>query len=309
MIRNLSTLLLLGSTLLVGTAAGYETRQVVIVVMDGARLSETFEEEGQPHIPCIWNRLVPRGSYLREFHNNGRTKTNPGHAALLTGTWQPIENDGGEHPTKPTLFEVYRKATGAPAEDVWVVGGKKKLGALAYSTDRSYGSDYGASADGMDDRTDPATYAAFLDILQTHHPALSLLSLSATDIHGHDEDREGYLESIQRVDSLLCDLWGRLQADTAYAGRTTLFFTYDHGRHLDSEGGFEDHGDSCAGCVRLGFLALGPDFKNGFASSRPREMIDVAPTVAELLGLSLPESTGEVMTEILAKEPPSGKGR
>ena len=45
-------------------AFGYDTERVIIVVIDGPRLSETFEEPGQIHIPTIWNQLVPAGCYL-----------------------------------------------------------------------------------------------------------------------------------------------------------------------------------------------------------------------------------------------------
>lgn len=284
---------------LLGTSRveAFRTENVVLVVVDGPRMTETFEEPGHPHIPGIWNLLRPKGGSIPEFRNEGLTFTSPGHAAILTGTWQDIANDGSERPGQPTLFEYYRAATGAPISDVWLVTGKLKLNACAYSTHPDYGSAFRASVNNAN-RFDLDTYAEFKEIMSGWHPTLSLLGLSEVDIQGHSNNWNGYLAAITRVDSLIVDLWTWLEHDKTYAGRTTVILTYDHGRHLDLYGGFQNHGDDCIGCVRMGFLAIGPDFARGSVSSFTRTLRDICPTVAELLGFEAPMAEGNTLAEI-----------
>ena len=46
-------------------------------------------------------------------------------------------------------------------------------------------------------------------------------------------------------------------------------------------------------------MAFGPDFRTGFKDSLPSGNVDVAPTVAHILGLSFPDTDGRVLTEAL----------
>lgn len=280
-------------------AAGYQSSRVVIVVIDGPRLSETFEEPGHAHIPNLWGELGPIGGRIPEFHNEGRTETVAGHAAIVTGTWQALPDNGSERPTKPTIFEYYRSTTGAPITDAWIVTGKYKLDSCSYSIHPDYGSAYRASSSNSD-RDDLVTFTDFTTKLATHHPHVSLLSLSQTDIEAHVRTWPGYLAAIARADSLVMALWGRLESDPFYAGQTMLILTYDHGRHLDLVGSWRDHGDTCLGCVRLGFYCAGPDFEPGAISENLRYQIDICPTVALILGIPAPFTDGAVFSELFS---------
>jgi hypothetical protein len=276
----------------------YQTTRVVIVVLDGPRMSETFEELGQPHIPGMWNVLRPQGGYIPDFQNQGSTYTQRGHASLLTGTWQDIANDGTEHPTMPTLFEYYRAWTGASANDAWLVTGKEKLAAMAHSSHADYGEEFRSSENNID-RDDLDTYGTFKLVLSFSKPRLSVMSLSEVDVHGHYLRWDSYLASITRADSIITDLWGFIQSSPTYANQTAMIITYDHGRHLDDFGGYQNHGDHCLGCSRIGFLALGPDIEPGVRSPQLRNQRDICTTVAELLGFPAPFSEGTVLDELL----------
>jgi hypothetical protein len=105
---------------------------VIVVVIDGARYSETFGKE-DTYIPYMWNEMRPQAVIFTNFYNDGTTKTNPGHATIATGKWQSIANNGTERPTFPTLFEYYRQQTGAADSSVYVVAGADKLAAISYS--------------------------------------------------------------------------------------------------------------------------------------------------------------------------------
>ncbi len=93
------------------------------------------------YIPHLYNDLRPSGYLYTNFRiaDAGITSTNPGHASILTGTWQTIANDGSQRPTYPTMFEYIRKEDGNPQADCYAVTGKDKLDILTYSAFSGYG--------------------------------------------------------------------------------------------------------------------------------------------------------------------------
>ena len=63
-----------------------------------------------------------------------------------------------------------------------------------------------------------------------------------------------------------------------------------------------EHGSFSPIDVHNTLLAAGPDFRNGFRDALPSGNVDLAPTVAALLGLQLPSAQGRVLHEALAGE-------
>ena len=60
------------------------------------------------------------------------------------------------------------------------------------------------------------------------------------------------------------------------------------------------HGSFSPRDVHNTLLAIGPDFKTGFADTLPSGNVDVAPTMAQILGVSLPAANGRPLQEALA---------
>jgi arylsulfatase A-like enzyme len=86
---------------------------VVIVVMDGARYSETMGDKS--NVPNIAAR-ARQGTTLTNFRTflpcSAHTlisETIPGHSRITTGTYQDLYNDGSMLPTSPSIFQYYRK--------------------------------------------------------------------------------------------------------------------------------------------------------------------------------------------------------
>jgi phosphopentomutase len=262
---------------------------VIIVVIDGARYSETFGADSL-YIPHMWNQLRPLGTIWTSFYNDGQTKTDPGHSAIASGVWQNIDNKGLGRPEQPTVFEYFRKYTTASEKTTAVIVGKQKLDILTYSTHPDYGAKYKARS--FISSADTSVINDVKKDISLNHPRIIMINLPNVDIAGHTGNWNGYLTALHIADSLIWNLWQTLQSDSVYRNTTTLFVTNDHGRHDDTHGGFKDHGDSCEGCRHIFCLAVGRAFPAHRVIKQRRTQCDIAPTVGELLSFPTPFSIG-----------------
>jgi hypothetical protein len=282
------------------------SQNVIMVVIDGARYSETFGADSL-YIPHIWNQLRPLGTIWTNFYNDGLTKTDPGHATLASGVWQNIDNKGIFRPEQPTIFEYFRKHRSASEKATAVVVGKQKLDILAYSTHPDYGVKYKAPS--FISSTDFSVTKDVKKILLLNRPQIMMINLPNVDGAGHSGNWDEYLHALRTADSLVWELWQTLQSDPLYRNMTTLFVTNDHGRHDDTHGGFQNHGDTCEGCRHILCLAVGRGFPSHRIIAHRRTQCDIAPSVGELLsfptpfsmGTSLLRDTGSAKTEIQNK--------
>jgi len=265
------------------------TQNVIIVIVDGPRYTETFGG-GATYIPNLYNNLKPLGVIYTNFRiaDEGKTTTIPGHTSILTGRWQQIYNDGTERPSAPTIFEYYRKETNTPESWSYVVCGKEKLKVLSYSTNSEYGINYSA-AESCSDTTDIAVYNNLINIMDEYHPKLMIVNFPETDRRGHDSAWYDYLSSLRNADSLIYLLWLKIQSDPLYKNNTTMFVTNDHGRHTTD---FQSHGDDCNGCKHLMLLAVGKNIPKNEIDSSMHFQIDLCTTIGYLMGFDTPQSLG-----------------
>ena len=75
----------------------YKTQNVIVVVVDGARFSETWGEPTHQYIPHR-SAMLAQGVFCSNFYNNCVTSTTPGHTSICTGVCQNINNAGAEYP-------------------------------------------------------------------------------------------------------------------------------------------------------------------------------------------------------------------
>ena len=283
----------------------YLTKNVIVLVIDGPRLSETFGDSTCQYIPHLAKDLAPQGVLFTNFRNNGKTNTNSGHAAITTGVYQSIKNDGTELPKYPSMFQYYLKKTDLPKEKAWIVASKGKLNILANARKKGWFNSYmpsdycGPSGNGSEYSADIRTWDVVLNKLEIDKPSLMLINLLEVDTRGHSNDWPNYIEAIKRTDEYAFQLWEYIQNSDHYKDNTTLIITNDHGRHIDGrKDGFKEHGDRCEGCRQIYMLALGPDFKQNQVVTEEFEQIDISLTVAKLLNFEMPTSKGRLITPL-----------
>jgi hypothetical protein len=281
----------------------YKTKNVIIVVMDGVRYSETFGDPKRELIPNV-AKLEKQGTLFSQCLNTGVTITRQGHSTIATGTWQytPL---GGPRQTMPTLSEYARNELGWKPSDCWVIFGKGKYAYAHYSSFPTYGEKFAPSfviaigENTLED--DQKVLDKVLDVMQTEKPRLMFINFGVTDHLGHTNRWEWYTEAIQNCDAMVGRLWQKVQSTSGYKDATTLVFTTDHGRHDNKphqlKDGFAHHGDSCPGCQHVFLLIVGPDVKQAAVVDRKVLQVDIAPTVAELLGFQTPLAEGDVLTD------------
>ena len=265
-------------------------QNVFIVVIDGVRYSESFGSEAK-YIPHLYNDLAPLGTVFTNFRiaDEGITSTNPGQASILTGNWSLIANDGTEHPTKPTVFEYYRKELSAKETDCLVVAGKKKLSALAYSSSPEYGIDYKASTTCFDADSNDEVYDSLIVLLDTSHPRLVFVNFPMADKKAHTGSWDAYIAALKNADSLIYLLYNKIQSDSFYKNKTTLLISNDHGRHTND---FTNHGCDCDGCEHIMLLAIGKNFDANKVNDDLHYQIDICKNAGEIMNFETPLAKG-----------------
>jgi len=310
----------------------YKTKYVFVVAIDGLRYEEGFGA-ANTYIPFLWDSLRPKGTIFTNFYNTGITTSNSGHSQITNGVRQvllintnsrisPNQNadvcplelqysnktglsnpspnalsiDTDLRPTEPTIGEYYRKFTSAPANDVYYINGHSQIWRNPVSLFSGYGPEYAPIV--IPVRSDYETLDSAYAIIDRDHPTLSYVLFGAVDAAGHSGDTTNYLGQIRQVDSLIYQLWNKIQSDSIYANKTTMLITTDHGRHDELHSGWRNHGDECNGCRHVFLMGLGPDFKTNTVIETVHDHVDIAPTVGKLLGFPTTLSQGNSLDEM-----------
>lgn len=284
---------------------GYRTENVIVLVIDGARYSETWGDPEHNYIPVTAGELAPEGVINTQYFNNGPTYTLAGHTSITTGFYQEINNSGAELPVYPSFIQYWNREIAASRESSWIITSKDKLAVLSNCQDTSFKYCYmpswncGVNGPGSGYRDDSLTMEVVFNVLREKKPRLLLINLRDPDYSAHTTYWKYYIQGIRKTDRYAGQLLKFIRTNCDYKDKTTLFVTNDHGRHLDSiPGGFTSHGDSCAGCRHIFLYAYGPDFKKGVITNVKRELPDIPATISELLHIRMDHGSGNVMDEL-----------
>jgi hypothetical protein len=278
-------------------------QHVFLVIIDGARYSETFGDPTGQYIPRM-HQLKNQAAVVDTFLNDSVTVTKRAIPAIWSGSWKAPRDTtiGGvatQYATVPTVWEYFRKDRNQDSTNAMYIL-KQLSGPWLPSYHPQYGPQYWPwyiMQDGY--WSDLYVWNLAKQKLIAHHPIFSVIYLADVDAGGHSGDWNNYTRKITIADSIVGMIWDFVQNDSVFKNRTTLFVTNDHGRHLDGVStGFVSHGDGCWGCRRIQLLAIGSGVKKGFSSIK-RRIPDIVPTIGALLNFTSPFSTGTAMTEIL----------
>ncbi len=146
---------------------------------------------------------------------------------------------------------------------------------------------------------DRANVALAIEAMQKFAPEILHVNLAAPDV-AHQGYWSLYVRAIRDTDENLRLIWEAIQNLPQYQGKTTLLVLPECGRNLDwVANGFQHHSLGDEGTRHCGMLIVGPETRPGVVIEREVQHIDVAPTIAHLLGIELPTAKGKVLAEYL----------
>jgi hypothetical protein len=277
---------------------------------------ETAAERRQVLMPFFWNTLVANGQiYGDATHGSRMQVTNaikwstPGYTEILTGAAQPevIDNTFVRYPHQ-TFLEYIRdtlklkenkiaqfgswdgfKFAAASRDDAFVMTGAYDDVPAAYST--PYMDEVAVlrrQVMGLweEGSNDVLSYRLARAYLAKHEPKVMWLALGQSDDWAHADRYDRLLDYLHLADGLLEDLWRTLQENPAYAGKTTLIVTTDHGRGK-TPADWMEHEDNIPGSENIWLAVIGPDTPPLGIGVAPGTVYQhgIAATVLALLGL------------------------
>ncbi len=290
-------------------------KNLVIIILNSIRYNDAFGDKRHLYIENTWEKIRPCATLCKNVYNNSITLPIPAQSVLLTGSVS------GNYPEllNPTLFEYYRKQSGAQPGKVLFAVGDSDFSPLAFSRNSGYGTSYAPSMLTKDtgDTNENSVYRKTAAYIKEHHPSLVVLSLTTgksvnhhltekeclalskglKDACGTAEFMNMYYEGIMLNDMIIIDLWTKLQTDEFYKDKTVFLVISSQGRHA---GDYTSYGDDCVGCRRLLFLIAGPGVRKNHVSGKRRDLRDVLPTIGMLMGIKTEYATGNIMTEVVS---------
>lgn len=273
-----------------GAALGApSTDRVVIVLVDGLRVDTAANAAVMPEL----NKLRNQGASA-VMHSRPPSFSEAGYSTLMTGAWPEI-NDGPSFNldydqiptwTQDNLFSsAHRKGIKT------AVAGYYWFEKLIPSQD----VDFQFYTPNDDQAADEDVIKAALPWLNAKDAGFVLIHLDQVDYAGHHSGgpkSNAWNEAATRVDAMLGQIAGAMDLKSE-----TLIVLSDHG-HIDSGG----HGGTEKVVLTEPFVMVGAGVVPG--EYRDIQMVDIAPTVAALLGTNLPASTqGEALTFMLNLNP------
>ena len=112
---------------------------------------------------------------------------------------------------------------------------------------------------GEDERLDFLTYEFSKEYIKQYKPRVFFIGFDETDDLAHDGNYQLYLQSANKEDGFLKELWEYIQSDPQYKDKTTLIITCDHGRGDLPLENWRSHGTDIPNSEQTWFAVIGPD--------------------------------------------------
>jgi hypothetical protein len=272
------------------------------------------EERRRILFPFIWGTVAMHGQIFGNqlkgsiaHVTNGLAFSYPGYNEMSVGfpDRKIDRNEFGPNPNM-TVFEWLNQSpefsgrvaiygTWAVYDDIFNKARSHLVMQTGWSTPRSSGD---ASKDALlaklfntttrfdeEDVFDALLQIPLLDYVRTGEPRVLFVGYGETDNWAHQGRYDLVLDSAQRVDGFVAELWTTMQAMPQYRGSTTFIITADHGRGSGPEE-WKEHGVKEKGSENVWIAVIGPDTAplGERAHIAPVTQAQIAATVAALLG-------------------------
>ncbi len=266
------------------------TNRVVIVLIDGLRYDTSLNIDLMPFL----GELRKHGSSAL-MHSQAPSFSESGYSTILTGAWPEI-NDG------PALNLDYEEIPTFTQDNLYTAvhqAGMKTAISGYYWFEKLIPQsdvDFSYYTPGEDAAADNDVVTAAIPYLQNTQNRLVLVHIDQVDYAGHHlggAQSDGWNTAAKTADNLLMQVVNEIDLET-----DTVIVMSDHG-HIDAGG----HGGQDAVVLMEPFVIAGMGAKIGVQTDI--NMVDVAPTIAALLGVRLPASAqGKVRTDLVSLSPP-----
>jgi len=274
---------------------------------------DTPEERRQALLPFFWNTIAKEGQIFGDPTKkaaarltNGLKFSYPGYSEMFCGFADPAINSNAKksNPNLSVLEFLHEKpayknrvaafctwdvfpsilrsernglkllAGWNPIEDAPLTDRQKATNEMVANLPRYW----------PDNVYDAVTMEFAREHLLRHKPRVLFIGLGETDEWGHGRRYDLYLDSANKSDRFLAELWQTLQKMPEYAGKTTLIVTTDHGRG-DTRVNWTDHGKDVPLAEFIWIAVLGPDTPPlGVREKVEATQSQVAATIAHMLG-------------------------
>jgi hypothetical protein len=265
------------------------TSKVVLVIIDALREDTSLKSDVMPNL----SQLRQKGAWAT-MHSQPPSFSQPGYSTILTGAWPEI-NDS------PVINVDTQEIQTFTQDNIFSAAKRSGLKTAISAFDwfgkliPSNAVDTGFYTPNEDQQADLDVMSAAIPLLSGDQYQLILIHLDQVDYAGHYEGGPidpRWIAAAKRVDGMLGDILSRLDLNV-----DTLMVISDHGQ-IDLGG----HGGQDAIVLIEPFVLAGRGVKPGQYSDV--QMVDIAPTLAALLGTSLPASSqGKVLTDMLLLTP------
>lgn len=265
--------------------------RLILFSIDGMRPDGMVQAE----TPTI-KRLMQTGASSLTVRSVMPSITLPCHTSMFHGVDPAVHGitTNGWEPYAcgpiPGIFEQVRDAGKQPVSFyTWEeLRDLSRPGTLAHSCFKNI---YFPSSENID--LEIARLAA--NYIVAHQPDFTFIYLGLTDEIGH---RYGwmspeYLQAIATADRAIAHVLERLK-EAEMADDTAILVTSDHGGHQHG------HGEDCPEDMTIPWVLSGPGVRQGANLNGNIRIFDNPPTIARLLGLSIPQEwQGRVIEEAL----------
>lgn len=259
--------------------------RVVFVLVDALRYDTSQKTEVMPFL----NQLRNQGASAI-MHSQTPSYSSPGYGTSLTGAW-PYLNDA---PPLNVSYEEFRPFT---QDNIFSSAKRHGLRTAAsgfYWFEKlipAKALDIGFFTSDEDQKADRLVVDAAIPWLESDQYGLIFIHLDQVDYAGHHEggpQDEAWNQAANRVDSLIAEIVAEMDFS-----KDVLVISSDHGQ-IDQGG----HGGQEPITMIEPFIMVGSKIKAGVYDDM--QMVDIAPTIATVLGINLPASTqGRVLTEMI----------